>query len=264
MNDRLPVTPKPPDRPLSAAFGGGGVFGIAYGLGVAHALIEAGVPLMTTPTIGTSAGAWVAACIATDRGFAELRDLPDIRVPDATPGLLQNIATTIFGDATSALVTASAVQLPTMRHVLLPGDSIRLADLVAASSSVPGIFRPASFGGTSYVDGGVRSLVSADHAAPARHLLVIAPIAGPMFGPAGRIMQGLLGREIRRWENATNGKAHLIRPNAEIASLARHPLQLFDKARAAAAYPLARAQTENLLRRADCRAALTDIQQWAA
>jgi NTE family protein len=232
---------------LAAAFGGGGTFGIGYALGVCDALTDAGVDVAACDMLGTSAGAWVAACLATGVGFTDLCEIPQIRVPDQTPGLLQGIATTLFGEAYDARVTASVVRLPTTRRVLLNGADHRLADIVAASSAVPGLFRPARIGAASYVDGGVRSLVSAHHAAPAEHLLVVAPIAGSMFGPTGRAMELMLRREIGRWQNATGGTAHLIRPNGEIAALARHPLQLFDNQRAKRAYPLAYAQARDLL-----------------
>jgi hypothetical protein len=39
----------------------------------------------------------------------------------------------------------------------------------------------------------------------------------------------------------------VIRPNAQIASMARHPLDLFDQCKARDVYPLAYAQTERLL-----------------
>ena len=229
---------------LSVVFGGGGPFGIAYGLGIADALAARGLSFDGVDMLGTSAGAWVASCVATGIGFAELCAVPQIRVPNPRPGLLRGIAGDIFGDAHSDYVTASAVRLPSSRRALLSGGTHRLADIVAASSAVPGLFAPVRIGRHVYVDGGVRSLVSAHHAAPAQRLLVIAPIAGPMFGPAGRTMELMLREEIRRWEQATGGTAHLLRPNAEICLLARHPLQLFDKARAQAVYPLAYAQAQ--------------------
>ena len=92
----------------------------------------------------------------------------------------------------------------------------------------------------------MRSLVHADKAAAAQHLVVVAPIAGPMFGPGGRAMEIMLRRELRRWQQRTGGMAHLIRPDARIASLARHPLDLFDKDRALAAYPMAYEQASRL------------------
>lgn len=227
---------------LSVAFGGGGAFGIAYGLGIADALTARGLSFDGVDMLGTSAGAWVASCLATGVGYSELCAVPQLRLPNPRPGLLRGIAGEIFGDARNEFVTASAVRLPSSRRALLSGGEHRLADIVAASSAVPGLFAPVRIGRHMYVDGGVRSLVSAHHATAARHLLVVAPIAGPMFGPAGRTMELMLREEIRRWEQATGGTAHLLRPNAEICMLARHPLQLFDKSRAQAVYPLAYAQ----------------------
>lgn len=236
------------DRPeLAVAFGGGGPLGIAYGLGVADALVDAGMSLDGVDMIGTSAGAWVASCIATDVRFATLCAVPQLRVPNPRPGLLRGIAGDLFGDARSERVTASAVRVTTGRRALLSGETHLLADVVAASSAVPGLFSPVRVARRLYVDGGVRSLVSADRAGAARHLIVVAPIAGPMFGPGGRAMELMLRREIARWQRETGGKAHLLRPNAQIAALARHPLQLFDKGRATAAYPLAYAQAQRLV-----------------
>jgi predicted acylesterase/phospholipase RssA len=237
------------DQPprLAAAFGGGGTFGIGYALGVCNALTDAGVHVAAADMLGTSAGAWVAACLATGVEFSDLCAIPQVRVPDQTAGLLQGIATTLFDDAYDARVTTTAVRLPTTRRVLLNGGKHRLADIVAASSAVPGLFRPARVDNAWYVDGGVRSLVSAHLAAPAQQLLVVAPLAGPMFGPTGRAMELMLRREIARWQHVTGGRAHVIKPNAQIAALARHPLQLFDNERAKRAYPLAYAQARDLL-----------------
>ncbi|HWC34559.1 MAG TPA: patatin-like phospholipase family protein [Mycobacteriales bacterium] len=232
---------------VSAVFGGGGHFGIAYGLGVVDTLVGAGLDLSEAPLLGTSAGSWVSACIATGVTIDQLADLPEVRVPDTRPGLLRDVAREVFADRMAPRVTVSAVRLPAMRREFLSGADFPLADLVAASSAVPGLFRPAQVGASSYVDGGVRSLVSADHAAPARNLLVIAPIAGPMFGPAGRTMELMLRRELSRWERRSGGTVHFVRPNTQIARLARTPRQLFDVQRAAAAYELALAQTASLI-----------------
>jgi NTE family protein len=249
------------DRPrLSVAFGGGGPFGIAYGMGVVDALTREGVDVAGAEAVGTSAGAWVAACVATGVAFADLCQVPQLRIPNPRPGLLTGLTREFFGDRTSPAVTASAVRLATGRRSMLGGDEHRLADIVAASSAVPGVFAPVRVDGRWYVDGGVRSLVSADRAAPAEHLLVVAPIAGPMFGPAGRALELLLRAELHRWQNTTGGKAHLVRPNAAVAALARTPLHLFDKRRAQAVYPLAQRQALDLLRTRSGLAALTSVR----
>ena len=90
-------------------------------------------------------------------------------------------------------------------------------------------------------------MVSADQAVPAQHLLVIAPLVGLMFGPAGLLMERMVRCEMRRWQQATGGHTHLICPNGAISRLVRHPLDLFHPQRARAAYPLAVNQTARLL-----------------
>ena len=235
-----------PERaPITAVYGGGGLFGIAYGLGVAHGLQDLGVPLETCGAIGTSAGSWVASCVATGLGFEALEAQPDVRVPNLRPGWLRGVAGEVLGDARSHLVRASALRLPTLRRELLHDRP--LADLVAASSSVPGVFAPAVVQGRLYVDGGVRSLASADLAPAADHLLLVAPLAGAVLGAAGRGLEALLQQETRRWEERTGGRAHLIRPNAAIARMVSSPTHLFDKARALDVYPMAYVQASSLM-----------------
>lgn len=263
MAPRAAAAPATPPA-LTVAFGGGGPLGIAYGLGVADALTDAGVSFADVDMIGTSAGAWVAACLATGVRFGALCAVPQLRVPNLRPGLLRGIALDVFGGARSERVTAGVVRVPTGRRELLSGVTHQLCDIVAASSAVPVLFAPVRIDGRTYVDGGVRSLVSADRAAAAQHLLVVAPIAGPMFGPGGRAMEVMLRRELRRWERTTGGQAHLLRPNTAIAALARHPLHLFDKERAIAAYPMAYAQARRLMTERPGLATLGSVPDTAA
>ena len=61
-------------------------------------------------------------------------------------------------------------------------------------------------------------------------------------------MELMLRRELRRWQKRTGGTTHLFRPNRQIAALARHPLNLFDRARARAAYPMGYEQAATRLR----------------
>jgi NTE family protein len=254
-------TAKPRTRPrIAAVYGGGGPLGIAYGLGVVDALLAVGVPLRSAPSLGTSAGSWVASCLATGTTFEDLRALPALRVPNLTRGLLRGLATEVFGSASAATVQASAVRIPTGSRVLLRGADHALADVVAASSAVPWLFAPARIGRQFFADGGVRSLLHADYAPDADHLLVVAPVAGPMFGPGGRAMDVKLRAEVRRWQARTGGQVHLFRPDRSVAALARHPLDLFDKGRAAAAYPLAYEQArEHLGVRADLADLISDV-----
>ena len=101
------------------------MFGIAYSLGIADALAEAGVDFSGAPMIGTSAGSWTASCLATGIGFEELRQIPQMRVPNLRRGLLQGIGHELFGYSRDERVTASAVRLPTMQRRLLNGVRIR-------------------------------------------------------------------------------------------------------------------------------------------
>jgi len=229
--------------PLAVAFGGGGLFGIAYLLGVGEALADAGVPLGRVPAIGTSAGTWAAGALELGVRWEETIDaigdhIP--RLPDPRTGRLRKLAAEVFGERHAHTLTAVVCVVPRMRRVILSGANYPLADLVAASSAVPGLLAPHRIDGRRYVDGGVRSIVSADMAAAAHHLLVVAPLAGPMFGPAGRVTERILRREMRAWQLANpDGRLWLIRPNRAIAGLAWQPGQLFSLDRARRAYDLA-------------------------
>jgi NTE family protein len=239
--------------PLAISYGGGGLFGIAYLLGVGEALVDGGVPLAQVPAIGTSAGSWAAAGLGLGVRWKQAievlgDDIP--RVPDPRVGRLHEVAARVFGDGRVPTMRAVVCSLPRFRRVVLSGADHPVADLVAASSAVPGLLAPHRVAGRRYVDGGVRSIASADLAAPAAHLLVLAPVAGPMFGPAGRVVERVLRREMRTWRQANpGGRLWLIRPNRAIAELARGPGQLFDADRARQCYDIAYAQGTGILAR---------------
>ncbi|MGH9136814.1 MAG: patatin-like phospholipase family protein [Acidimicrobiales bacterium] len=221
--------------PVAVAYGGGGFFGIAYGLGVAHGLRDGGVELRHAPAIGTSAGSWVASAMVLDVGFDDFDALDAPSVPDRQSGLLAGAATRLFGTAKHPDVTAVAVPISTGRRRLLRGERHPLADLCAASSAVPGIFAPHRVGDQLYVDGGVRSGVSADLATAADGLVAIVPLGRP------RLLDALVTREAAAWRRANRGaRVTVIRPNREIAAqLGLNPMHLFDPGRAKAVYPLA-------------------------
>lgn len=239
--------------PLAVSFGGGGVFGIAYLLGVGEALVDGGVPLSQVPALGTSAGSWAAGALGLGVRWADAvatigPDAP--RRPDPRAGRLRDLAAEVFGERRAPNMRAVVCSLPRLRRVVLSGADHPVADLVAASSAVPGMLAPHRIDGRRYVDGGVRSMASADLADAAGHLLVLAPIAGPMFGPAGRAAEGVLRREMRQWRAANpKGGLWLIRPNHAIAILARRPDQLFDLDRARRCYDLAYVQGTEILGR---------------
>jgi NTE family protein len=228
-------------HPLAMVYGGGGVYGIAYGAGVAHGLAAVGIPVGSAPALGTSAGSWVASAMALGLPYEAFDEVEPPSVPNRHSGVLADAARKVFGEATHPLVSVSAVCLRTRRRHILDGGRYPLADLAAASSAVPAIFPPHRIDGRLYVDGGMWSATSVDAAADAHQVIVVAPLAGTVLGPMGRGAGFLLERELRIWRRRhPDASITLIRPNKAIAGLAgRNPLGLFDGDRARVVYPLA-------------------------
>lgn len=231
-------------HPLAMVYGGGGVFGIGYSAGVARGLEEGGIAVAVAPALGTSAGSWTASAVALGLSYEDVASLDPPSVPNLRSGVLADMARQVFGEATHPLVSVAAVCLRSGRRHILSGASYPLADLVAASSAVPGLLPPHRIDGRLYIDGGMWSTTSVDAAAHADEVIVVAPLAGPHMGLMGRAAGLLLERELRRWRRRHPGRRiTLIRPEREAAGLAgRGPLSLFDGDRARAVYPLAHEQ----------------------
>lgn len=229
-------------HPLAMVYGGGGVFGIAFTVGVASGLAETGIPVGTAPALGTSAGAWAASAMALGLTYDDFEGLESPSVPNVRTGVVAEVARELLGEATThPLVSVSAVCVRTRRRHVLDGGNYPLADLVAASSAVPGLLPPHRVDGRLYVDGGMWSATSVDAAAEADQVIVVAPLAGSVMGPLGRTAGFLLTRELRRWRaRHPESRIELVTPTREIARLAgRNPLGLFDDDRANEVYPLA-------------------------
>ena len=127
------------------------------------------------------------AKLARTIGLARFRELIDPELPEAWP---------------AAAFLATAVDADTGEFVVLSAASgVPLADAVAASICVPGIFPPVPVGGRLLVDGGLRSGTSADLAAGYNTVVVLAPIGSRTDGmdpEAGR----LAAAEVRALEAA--------------------------------------------------------------
>ncbi len=236
----------------AAVYGGGGLFGIGYTLGITEAFVDAGIDLQSLPSLGTSAGSWAAAALALRIRFIDALDLigDDVpRFPDPRRGRLRTIARELFGAATLCpTVRVVACALPGLRRTVLRGAETPIADLIAASASVPGILAPQRIGNTNYIDGGVRSMASIDLADPVDRLLVVLPLSAPMFGPAGWLIERGIQSELRKWQGANATSQRVVaRPTSEIAALARRPDQLFDPDRARRCYELAYRQGLTIL-----------------
>ena len=189
------------DRPLAMVYGGGGPFGIAYGAGVAMGLQAAGIDVHTAPALGTSAGSWVASIMALGLGYDDIASLDVPAVPTRRPGVVAELTRVAFGDARHPLVSASAFRTRGGRRgrVILRGSDHDLADICAASSSAPRLLPPHDVDGATYIDGGVRSITSVGCASPARHVIVVAPMARGVAGVGGAIAQRQLDRERLAW-----------------------------------------------------------------
>jgi len=221
---------------LAGVFGGGGLFGIGYAMGIIDGLSKRGINLAQSPMLGTSAGSWAAAATALGVTANDLIGLKIPRLPNPRPGTLAKVARRVFGEARHENVHVVACSLPRLRRTKLDGALTPLADLVAASSAVPGLLAPQRINGRLYIDGGIRSGTSVDLAPPAELLVVIAPLAGAMFGPFGGLVERSTQREIRSWEANCGGKTLLFSPRISASNIATRPYHLFSRSRAIAAY----------------------------
>mgnify|MGYP003342013192 FL=1 len=241
----MPSTTRPA---LGGVFGGGGMFGIGYAMGVIRGLGESGVSFDGAPLLGTSAGSWAAAAVALRVDVQDLLALKVPSFPNARIGVLAAAARELFGEQTCPTVKVCACALPRLKRTVFDGAEHPVADLVAASSAVPGLLAPHTIDGVRYVDGGVRSGTSVDFGPDAARIVVIAPLAGAMWGPFRRLVDKGMHNEIDRWKQRTNGEVTLFTPVEVAAHIAQNPRHLFDKGRALEAFycGLEQAQSEGL------------------
>lgn len=152
---------------LGLALGGGGVLGAAH-VGVLQVLHERGI--RPTVVAGTSAGAVIGASYAVGidpysledmvinadwHDFGRLSFAPGLGLLD-TDALKENITRVAGKRAIEDLDVrfgAVATDLGTRDSVVLTEGSV--ADAVAASISVPGLFRPVKIDGRTLMDGGL-------------------------------------------------------------------------------------------------------------
>jgi hypothetical protein len=220
--------------PLAACFGAGGAFGIGFNLGVARALVAAGIPVASGPMLGTSAGAWTAAALAIGADLDDVRS--SWRHPSEGKVRVVELARVLVGDARDERVSTAAVRLPVLYPTILPGSEYDLADQIAASSSPFRVAVPHRIGSSRFVDAGIVTSTSA-HRAPAADLLVlVAPMAGPVLGQYGAYSERLVGLELNRWR-MTGGQVLFVRPNRAVGALAGSRLSdVLDEGRADLAY----------------------------
>jgi predicted acylesterase/phospholipase RssA len=224
---------------IATCFGGGGAFGIAFNLGVAHGLARAGLPVDRGAMIGTSAGAYAAAALTQGTSLDEIAEAwAAVGRLGPRPAVIRAIRP-LFGDARDSRVGGVACILPTHRRRILSGERYPLADVVAASSSPLGMAAPHRIGRECYVDAGMIWLTSVDLAPAADVLVVVAPLAGRRMGKMGRFGEMQIGRELRTWRRRADGVVLYVRPDSITASHAGGRSGLLDMSRAASTYAAA-------------------------
>ena len=236
------------ERELSLVFGGGGAFGIAWHLAVIAALRDAGLDMSSAPAVGTSAGAWACAALRLDLDIEAFASVHEIKVPDFRRGILEGVAREVFGDREVADAHISAVAIPRLRHRIYRAEEHSVAQLVAASSAVPGVFAPQRIGRTLHIDGGVRSPDGVEFAPGAKLLVASIPLGGPLMGPLGRVLESSVRLSLRRWSRRHGGETVLLRPGRRLSALiGTRPSRLFDVGLAHEVYPLAYEQVSQFL-----------------
>jgi predicted acylesterase/phospholipase RssA len=207
-------------RPIASCFGGGGSFGIGFGMGVAAGLRDAGIPVDQGPMLGTSAGSWTAAALAADVTHDDLLGLAEFYEPTDDPVRVIDMTQAVFGEHRDDRVSSVVLELPLGLRKILSGEHHSLADVVAASSSPPKYASPHRIGGRKYIDAGILRSTSVDRAQTARVLVVVAPIAGGVLGAIGRVYEQVTRAEIHHWRvRSGGGDVLFVRPTSDIVSL---------------------------------------------
>jgi hypothetical protein len=200
-------------RPATATcFGGGGAFGVAFNLGVARALQDAGIAIERGPMLGTSAGSWAAAALATGLSLEDLTPTWE-NGPVKGPRRVIDSSAAVWGDQRDDRVFGVALALPFGRRRALSGSRYRIADVVAASSSLPGFAAAHVIGHTFYVDGGLVSQASADLAPRAELLVAVVPMAGSVLGVLGAMGDRFTRVELGRWRLRHRRPVLYVRPD---------------------------------------------------
>src|SRR5262245_31253686 len=207
-------------RPISSCFGGGGSFGIGFGMGVVAGLRDAGIPVDRGPMLGTSAGSWTAAAVAAEVTHDDLLGLAEFYEPTDDPVRVIDMTRAVFGEHQDERVSSVVLELPLGLRKILSGEHHSLADVVAASSSPPKYASPHRIDGRKYIDAGILRSTSVDRAQSARVLVVVAPIAGGVLGAIGRVYEQVTRAEIQHWRVKSGGGDVLyVSPTREIVAL---------------------------------------------
>ena len=197
---------------IGLALGSGAALGMAH-IGVIKALREANIPI--DMIAGTSMGALVGACYATEGQIADMEELAltanlrkitrllDPKFTLIRVGFLQgkrveNFLKPIIGDRNinqcKIPFAAVATDIHSARQIVLTQGSLLTA--VRASISIPVVFVPVYYEGRYLVDGGALNPVPADVVKSMGATFVIA--VNVLNDPKKRIHLGLTGNKKSR------------------------------------------------------------------
>jgi hypothetical protein len=235
--------------PIAMAMGGGGAFGIAFHLGVAHALLDAGIPVDRGPMVGISAGAYAGAALATGTDLEQIQDgwRHFARTRGKGRARTAEITTRLFGDRRDGRVTAVCTTGISPLPVLVKGSQHPLSDVVAAAASPLGMAHGHWVDGRKLYDAGMYWNTGAMQAPRADLLLVLAPLAVGVRGKLGYMWEAQLQREVTWWRLRHGGRAMVVRPDAAVvAAGARKRGDILDIEKSTSTYQAAYAQGERL------------------
>jgi NTE family protein len=149
--------------------------------------------------LGSVAAAPLAslALTSTAAGGGALRRLALARVPRGRRSLAElGRAVERLGVQWDGRLQIAAVELESGRRVMFgaPGaPALSVSDAVQASCAIPGVFRPVSAGGRTFVDGGVWSPTNMDAAQVTRGSRVLCLNPTGSMRPALRVPAGAIG-----------------------------------------------------------------------
>jgi NTE family protein len=188
---------------------------------------ESGSPLRRAAGVLAGLGGAAAAPLASlaltssAAGGAALRRLALARVPRGNRSL-EELGRVIerLGVQWDGRLQLAVVELESGRRVMLgtPGaPQLSVSEAVQASCAIPGVFRPISAGGHTYVDGGVWSPTNMDSAQVARGSRVLCLNPTGSMRPTGRIPAGVIGAVSRSL--ATAEALSLSRRGAKVTTV---------------------------------------------
>jgi predicted acylesterase/phospholipase RssA len=245
--------------PITTCFGGGAAFGIAYGLGVACGLQDIGLPIISGNLMGTSAGSWVAAATATGVSLDRMVPIWKTPEPDGKRRRCITAAGQLWHGLHDDRVIGVTAVLPFFRRRLLLASEHTIADVVAASSSLPGFAAAHRIDEGRYIDGGVLSPASIDRAPKADLLIAVVPLAG-VPGPVGMGADAVSRIELTSWGLRHRRRSLYIRPDRRFRRHLRWIGDLMLTVRLSEVYEAAREQGEECGQRWQANA----VTCWAA